>query len=129
MQWNKNKNAGFSLHKPWLKLNPNYKDINVEDNLNNPDSVLMYYKKIIQLRKKYKVIVYGRYQDLWFKNKKLYAYRRFDKDSELVIICNFTEKEYELKNNPYKDYELIISNYKEQDSLLLKPYEARVYKK
>ncbi len=129
MQWTDKKYGGFSSHKPWLKINPNYKKINVENNLNNKDSILAYYKSIIGLRKKHKVIVYGRYQDLWYRNKKLYAYRRFDKDSEIVVICNFSEIDYELKNNPYKDYKIILSNYKENDPQILKPYEARVYKK
>jgi len=127
MQWDDSKNAGFSTGKTWIKVNPNYKKINVEESIQNKDSIYHYYKKIIQLRKKYPIIVYGNYQDLNFNNKKLYSYKRYKGKEELIVICNFTDQEYTMKQNEYLKYPLILSNYKEQDDLILKPYEARVY--
>ena len=56
MQWNQNKNAGFSEGEPWLEVNPNYKDINVSDSIKDEDSILNYYKKYIALRKKHPVL-------------------------------------------------------------------------
>ncbi len=127
MQWDDSKNAGFSTGKTWIKVNPNYKKINVEESIQNKDSIYHYYKKIIQLRKKYPIIVYGNYQDLNFNNKKLYSHKRYKGKEELIVICNFTDQEYTMKQNEYLKYPLILSNYKEQDDLILKPYEARVY--
>lgn len=127
MQWDDSKNAGFSNHKPWLKLNPNYKDINVSKSVQDTKSIFHFYQEIIKLRKKYPVIVYGRYQDLEFRNKKLYSYRRFDSESALFVLCNFSDKALEIKQEPFTKYDLILTNYEENNETLLKPYEARVY--
>ena len=129
MQWDDSKYAGFSDKKPWLRVNPNYKDINVAKQINDENSIYSYYKKIIELRKNHPIIVYGNYNDIDFKNKKIYSYRRLYKDQELVVICNFTDKDYVLIKNDYVNYNLILTNYKENDELILKPYEARVYLK
>jgi len=129
MQWDDSKNAGFSDNKPWIKVNPNYKDINVSESKINKESIYNYYKKVIKLRKKYPLIVYGKYQDVDFNNKSLFIYRRYDKTNELIVLCNFTSKEYTLNKFEYKKYDLILSNYKENDEFILKPYEARVYYK
>jgi oligo-1,6-glucosidase len=130
MQWNNQDNAGFSKEEPWIKVNDNYKDINVEQQISNQESILAYYKKIISLRKEYPIITYGHYHDIDYKNKKLYAYKRYDKNNELIVLCNYSDKPYNLDIAKYaKDYTLILSNYVENDELVLKPFEARVYKK
>ncbi len=129
MQWSSETHAGFSKQSPWIKVNPNYKDINVKESKANPDSIYNYYKKIIALRKQFDVISYGNYKDIAFRNKKLYSYRRCTSKEELVIICNFTDKAYELKKNNYDDYKLILCNYKKSIKLTLEPYESRVYYK
>ncbi len=129
MQWDNTQYAGFSKHEPWLKVNPNHKEINVKLNQSRKDSILNYYKKIIQLRKKYPVIVSGNYEDIDFKNKKLYAYKREYLDETLFVFCNFTGKP--LRYEPLKQMEqlaLILGNYHARDHIeLLAPYEARVY--
>jgi oligo-1,6-glucosidase len=129
MQWDDTLNAGFSNNTPWLKVNPNYKEINVNKAQKDKDSILSYYKKIIKLRKKYPLIVYGSYKDVDFNNKSLFIYKRYNKTNELIVLCNFTHKNYILKESNYKNYDLILSNYKENDEFILKPYEARVYYK
>ncbi len=129
MQWNNSKHAGFSTHKPWIKTNPNYKNINVQKSIDDENSIFQYYREVISLRKKHPIIVYGAYQDIDFRNKKLYSYRRYNNTEELVVLCNFSDKEYSLKQNKHLNYALILSNYKDNNALLLKPYEARVYLK
>jgi oligo-1,6-glucosidase len=129
MQWDDSKNAGFSDKTPWIKVNPNYKDINVAKEQLDKDSVYNYYKEIIKLRKKLPLIVYGKYQDIDFNNKSLFIYKRYDKTNELIVLCNFTDKNYTMEKSEYKNDKLILSNYKENDDLILKPYEARVYYK
>ncbi len=129
MQWDKTKYVGFSDKKPWIKVPTNQKEINVKDSLNDSDSILTYYRKIIILRNKYPVIVYGDYRDLKFGQENLYAYERRLKDISVTVICNFSDKPLATDLlNRYMDQTVILSNYPDQgDHEALRPYEARVY--
>lgn len=128
MPWSGDENAGFSQAKPWLALNPTYKDINVEREKANKDSIHAYYKEIIRLRKAYPLITYGHYEDIDFGNRHLYQYRRYNKTEEMIVVTNFTATE-RLYDRSFEGYELILCNYKETSPYVLKPYEARVYYK
>jgi oligo-1,6-glucosidase len=127
MQWSKEKYAGFSNHKPWLGVNANHEQINVEDSQNRSDSILNYYKQIIALRKKEEIIVYGDYEDIEYKHKKIYAYKRNLNVEELTVICNYSSKVLPIKEYEFLNEELLLCNYAEQTKTLMKPYEARVY--
>ncbi|MGD9761192.1 MAG: alpha-glucosidase [Candidatus Izemoplasmatales bacterium] len=129
MQWDNKPFAGFSKTKPWLEVNENYKVINVKNNQSNQKTILEYYKKIIKLRHKEEIIVYGDYQDIDFKNKKIYAYKRTLNDQELYVLCNFTKKNLKIKKYDFLKYDLILQNYSEVSSKIMKPFEARVYLK
>ena len=61
---------------PWIKVNPNYNDINAEAQLHDENSIFNYYKKLIALRKKHEIIVYGDYNLILEDNKDIYAYTR-----------------------------------------------------
>jgi oligo-1,6-glucosidase len=76
MQWNGSKNAGFTTGTPWISVNPNYKEINAEAALADPDSVFYYYQKLIRLRHEIPVIVYGVFEPLLEDSPSIYAYRR-----------------------------------------------------
>ena len=135
MQWNDEKNAGFTTASPWLKLNPNYKEINVKKALADKDSIYYYYQKLIKLRKENPLFVYGKYKLILDDDKEIYAYLREGKEEKLLIILNFFENESLFKIPEYVDYnefELLISNYNPINTKLtktkLKPFEARVYK-
>ncbi|SHG47326.1 glycoside hydrolase family 13 protein [Ornithinibacillus halophilus] len=131
MQWNTEKNAGFSDGNPWMKVNPNYTEINVEKELNNPDSIYHYYKKMIQLRKEHDVLVYGNYDLILEDHEQVYAYTRTLEDEKVVIITNLYPEAAdftlpaELENS---EKELLLSNYENCNENTLQPYEARVYK-
>ncbi len=134
MHWNDSKYAGFSETEPWLKMNSNYPEINVEKDLNSEDSVFKYYQKMISMRKKYPVFAYGKYEILLEEDKNIYAYQRQGEENNLLILLNFSENEaeYDLSNKlEIAEAELILNNYqKEADFELkgsLRPYEARVY--
>ena len=127
MQWEDLPYAGFSKVKPWLEVNENYKVINVKNNQLSPKSILEYYKKIIKLRKKEEIIVYGDYQDIDFKNKNIYAYKRTLDNKELFVLCNFTKNNLKIKKYDFLKYDIILQNYSEISSKIMKPYEARVY--
>lgn len=136
MQWNDSQNAGFTSGQSWLKVNPNYKEINAESQLKDENSIFNYYKKLIKIRKSNPVVVYGKYELMLEENKEIFAYTRTLENEMLLVICNFTGNETEFvleRKFEFKSKELLISNYNvnENDSIEsieLKPYESRIYK-
>jgi len=135
MQWNDEKNAGFTTGSPWLKVNQNYKKINVKKALSYENSIFYYYQKLIELRKENPVFVYGKYKLILEEDKEIYAYLREGKEEKLLVVLNFFEEEstFEIPDNiEYNNYELLISNYNKEENKIskieLKPYESRVYK-
>jgi len=135
MQWNTEENAGFTTGKPWIKVNENYKEINVEQAIKDSNSIYHYYRALISLRKSYPIIVYGNYHLLLEDHPEIYAYKRELKEETVLVICNFSNREtvFELEKEPsYHTAELLIGNYKEEafetiEKINLKPYETRVY--
>jgi glycosidase len=136
MQWDRTENAGFSEGTPWIKVNENYKNINVEKALDDPHSLYHYYKKLINLRKEKEVLVYGDYHLILEEDDKIYAYiRTLEEEKVLVIVNLFKECAYFHLPSEYQGsaYQLLLSNYdiKEEQNvnyIELQPYEARVYK-
>ena len=126
MQWNREKNAGFSTGTPWLPVNDNYLQINAEDEVNDPDSVYNYYKKLIALRHQYDVIVYGEFIPLLEDDPSVYAYRRALDGVALTVLCNWTDRTAPCALNVPETGEELISNYPEHKDGFLYPYEARV---
>lgn len=135
MQWNKSEHAGFTTGQPWIKVNSNYIDINVEQSVKDPESIYHYYRQLIALRKQHKVIVYGLYQLLLPEDPDIYAYTRTLDSDQLLVILNFCDRKpvFEMPEAlNVEGMELLISNYcplPEEDvtKLILRPYEARVY--
>lgn len=92
MQWNGNKNAGFSEGKPWLKVNPCYKEINVEKQEGRTDSVLAFYKQLLGLRKsaEYKeIFVYGDFVPVFEEEDTIFAYLRVLDGQKILIAANY----------------------------------------
>ena len=134
MQWNGDSEAGFTTSKPWLMTNENYQEINVESQLNDSDSIYSFYKKMIELRKANSVLVYGKYELLLADHPSIYSYKRTEGESEAMIICNFSDQEERVTfdETATKQGQLLLSNVKQEDnrfssSMVLKPYETRVY--
>jgi oligo-1,6-glucosidase len=134
VQWDASKNAGFSEGEPWIGVNPNYEEINVENALEDKDSIFYYYQKLIKLRKENEIIVYGDLLLLYEEDENIFSYIRTYMDKRLLVILNFFEKEVEYMladDIKYEEVDLIISNYKvenkEFNTIMLRPYEARVY--
>jgi len=134
VQWNSDVNAGFTTGKPWFNINENYKEINVENDLNNQDSILNFYKKLIKFRKENTVAVYGKYKEYDHLNPYLYTYERVYNNEKLLVVCCF--KEHSVKFKAPKGYdlskgELVLSNYIDNkivdNGFVTKPYEIRVY--
>lgn len=129
MQWDNKKNAGFSKAKPWIKVNDNYKKINVKNQEKDLDSILNHYKLLIKLRKENSTLVYGKYEDLDPMHTKIFSYKRWDENDVFIIHLNFSNCLVKINSNEIKDYKLVISNYTfAKKSYNLNPWEARIYK-
>ena len=139
MQWNDGVNGGFNSGKdPWLKVNPSYVMINRDNEVNDPESVFNYYKKLIELRKGRlsEFIQSSNYIDLSevYNIDELFIYKRKSDKLELIIINNISEKmcEINLDKIDIEGYIVLLSNYQrtEINSLYnLKPYETIILEK
>lgn len=128
MQWDATKNAGFTDGTPWIKVNPAYKQINVSEALNDPNSIYYFYKKMNELRKKYDVIVYGDYKLLDPDDTEVYAYIRKLEGKSILVIANFSANKVIRKYTDLNtNNKLLISNYDDDEEDVLRPYEAKVY--
>lgn len=126
MQWDASPNAGFTTGTPWIRVNPNYKEINAAACTADPDSVFHYYQELIRLRHTLPIIVYGTFQGLLEDSETIYAYQRLLDGQVLTVACNFTDQEQacDLCEDPAARE--LISNYKTHKAGALQPYEARV---
>lgn len=129
MQWDNKKNAGFSKAVPWIKVNDNFKKINVKNQEKDLDSILNYYKLLIKLRKENSTLVYGKYEDLDPMHTKIFSYKRCDDNDVFIIHLNFSDCSVKINSNEIKYYKLVISNYTfAKKRYNLNPWEARIYK-
>ncbi len=132
MQWNRNIHAGFTTGTPWIEVNPNYDQINAENEVADSDSVFHYYKKLIELRKEYDIIVYGSFELIMDDDPEIFAYVRRLGNKKLLTLCNFSDEELEVcipEEFCGEKAELLIHNYrtsKEESKKKLLPYEALV---
>ncbi len=134
MQWNDSENAGFSRAKPWFTVNPNYKEINVEKEEKEPFSILNFYRKCLNYRKKSETALWGSYREYDKHNPVIYMYERRWKEKRLLVVCSFAEhrigfsfpKGYEKLQGKIAlcNYELADASY---EPCRLRPFEARIY--
>lgn len=131
MQWDASDNGGFTSGTPWLQVNKNYKTINAAAQVNDPDSVFAYYKKLIALRHTNEVMVDGVYDVLIPDHPQIYAYTRTLGDKQLLVLCNDSDTNVaipaELQKKIHAAKNILIQNYKDTDDSTLRPYEAVVY--
>lgn len=131
MQWDASDNGGFTSGTPWLQVNKNYKTINAAEQVNDPDSVFAYYKKLIALRHTNEVMVNGVYDVLIPDHPQIYAYTRTLGDKQLLVLCNDSDTNVaipaELQEKIHAANNILIQNYKDTDESTLRPYEAVVY--
>ncbi len=133
MQWDSSENAGFTSGKPWIMVNPNYKEINAEAELQDKKSVFHYYKKLIALRRRSEwsdLIVYGNYSLLDEDSGEVFSYIRELDGRRIFVLCNLTDKEIEYKSRFTESKSLLISNYVNaglRDRMTLKPWFAAAW--
>jgi glucan 1,6-alpha-glucosidase len=133
VQWNGEDQAGFTTGTPWLPVQPNYKEVNIEAALNEPESVFYTYQQLIQLRKKHPIVVWGDFELLLADHPSLFVYKRSYEGESWLVCANISdEPERLLLNELSLKSEVLISNAKRTtvtgDGLVLSPYEAFVVK-
>nr|WP_310735620.1 alpha-glucosidase [Cohnella herbarum] len=137
MQWDDSAYAGFTTGTPWIKVNPNYAEINVAQDLADPSSVYRYYQQLIALRKNNEVMVYGDFEELpeWLEDEHLYVYTRTLGETRWLIVLNHSDETSFIRlSSEYigPTRKLLISNYavseaESVDRIVLRPHEARIY--
>ena len=112
VQWNAQENAGFTTGTPWLKVNANYREINAEQQENDADSVLNYYRKLVAVRKspEYKeTFTYGKFVPVYQDTENIMAYYRVEGNQRILVATNFGKEPAELKLE-YPVKRVILSN-------------------
>ena len=129
MQWNNHTNAGFTNGTPWIEVNPNYIEINAENESKDPESIYNYYKKLIELRKINEIFTEGEFQLLLEEDPQIFAYTRTTKTETMCVIANFTAEPAPCSLlEKWKQTEQVIHNYNtENTDGILRPYEAIIY--
>ena len=131
VQWTDGKNAGFTeADTPWMNVNPNYTQINAQQQLADPDSILNFYKEAIRLRKSLSCVRNGVYREYRPWSGKQYLYSMDDGSQKILVACSFADRATAFrapKGFELTKAELILGNYASADPATLAPYEVRVY--
>ncbi|WP_413612506.1 glycoside hydrolase family 13 protein [Bdellovibrio sp. HCB-110] len=133
MQWSAGPSAGFSTGKPWLKINPNFKEINVQSQLNDSKSIFNFYRSLIQIRRDHSEFVYGSYDLVMAEDPQVYAYTRTLNGAQMLVICNLTGKNAKYAGPLVQSQNLLLANYDvpkhpDLNHFELRPYESRIYR-
>ena len=133
MQWDSSANDGFTTGTPWIEIPEFGKNITVESQVNDETSIFAFYKKLIALRKQYKVISEGEIAFDENVPEEIISYVRKLGDEELKVVGNLSENPSSL-NWSNDGFETLISNYESSGNasngvLKLRPYEFAVFKK
>ena len=134
VQWDDSPNAGFTTGKPWIPVNPNYKQINAKAEILDGNSIFNHYRKLIAFRKSHPVAIYGDYKEHCADSKELYVYERSLNGKRLLVICSFTEKNvgfWAPEGFDLSKGKLVLANYMDNNmhgnGFTMRPYETRVY--
>jgi oligo-1,6-glucosidase len=134
MQWSPEENAGFTTGTPWFFVNENHKEVNVETEDKDPDSVLNFYRTLISFRKSHPVVLRGDYREHLKNDRFFFVYERNYLDKKLLVICAFTEKAVRFEAPAgivLRKGRVVLSNYSHTydvgNGFTSRPYELRVY--
>lgn len=134
MQWSDAPNAGFTEGSPWFVVNGNYREINVESQQSDPDSLLNFYRDALQFRRDNPVVVYGDYVEHLPKSRELFVYERNLAGKKLLVICSYSEKpvRFDAPEGIHLDEgKQVFGNYENNfvisNGFTTRPYEMRVY--
>jgi len=135
MQWSNTKNAGFSNGDPWIEVNSNYPQINVEDALNDNESIYHFYQKLLKLRNESKIAIDGKFDLVSPDDSDVFAYTRILGDKMILIVGSFSDKKIKFdipQNLLDNSYHKVLSNYDNSpeelsNTIYLRPYEGIVF--
>lgn len=127
IQWSKAENGGFTSGIPWINPGISWREINVENDLSSPDSIIKYFRELSVMRKANLSLIYGEFEHLMADDPELFVYKRSLNEENFLIILNFSGSERTLELVSF-DAELLISNYTDDSGPLIRAWEARVYK-
>lgn len=136
MQWTRGKHSGFTTGEPWIRTGISGREVNVENDLADPESVIKYLRMLTAFRKETPALIYGEYEICLSEDPRLFIYRRRLGDQKFVVILNFSSDETALYAGNGFDpavieaMELAVCNYKDDpaDVQKIRAWEARVYK-
>ncbi|MBU0494933.1 MAG: DUF3459 domain-containing protein [Chloroflexi bacterium] len=135
MPWDDSPHAGFSINPPWLPVNADYRQRNVEAQRRDPDSVFHWYRRLIALRKASPALRRGDYVPLIRRPVHALAYLRVSPEQTLLVALNFASRPVLAVLDeplPARDWQVLLSTADRPDlellgnSLALAPYEACV---
>jgi oligo-1,6-glucosidase len=131
MQWDASSSAGFTTGQPWISVNPNHTQINVEQSLQDPNSIFWHYRNLIYLRRTYPVFVHGSFELLLPDHPTVFAYTRTHKLEQVLVVLNFCDHESGFDWLPEYPQHLLLSNLPSPETstgpITLQPFEARIY--
>jgi oligo-1,6-glucosidase len=132
MQWSAESGAGFTSGIPWIKVNSDFEEWNVEAQLASEDeSVLGFWKGLLKIRKQHPTLVTGTFEMLVYENQDVYAYTRVGEAGQYLVVCSFSESEVAWES-PVEKGTLLLGNYGVSDVdigglLKLRPFDGRLY--
>ena len=134
MQWEEQTYGGFSEVEPWIPMSSKFrKEITVEAQQNDKDSILNFYKTLIAMRKKYPVIAKGKISFLETKTDMVLAYKRVLEREQIIVFCNLDEKEHKITiEKEWQNYQILLENYqnreinRKEEQYTMNPYEFMV---
>lgn len=134
VQWDDSENAGFTTGTPWFPVNKNYPEINAKKEMEDSNSILNHYKKLIKFKRENEVAIYGDYKEHYKNSSKLYVYERNYNGKRLLVINSFTEDNVAFEAPAGLDLAKgtpILCNYDnptvQGNGFKTRPYETRVY--
>lgn len=134
VQWNGSRNAGFTTGTPWFRVNPNYREVNIEDDVLNMNSVVNFYKRMIALRKEHPVFTWGSFASIESENPSIIAFTRGEKgkDGEVFLVAvNLTGRASAIKLPPSAGAQCALYTHSSrplEERMRLQPYEGLIYR-
>jgi oligo-1,6-glucosidase len=136
MQWSDASNGGFTNGDPWIKVNDDYKDVNVTSERDHPNSIWAHYRDLIALRDQHSVLVYGKFRLLLPDHPQIFSYLRTLDDERILVVLNFSTETATFRVPDAVEYEesevLSHNGVRDDPSSLagtdLEPYEAGIYR-
>ncbi len=136
MQWDSSEKGGFTTGVPWLPVNPNTAEINVEGEMSDENSVFHHYRRLIDLRHEHPVVALGDFNMLLERDPNIYAFTRRLGNVELLVLGNFSSDVVTAEvpdAQRWAGAELLLGNYNKVDAdtpdIVLQPWEARIYRR